>query len=321
MKITTEKSAFLPALSSACLPGKRNMTACIEQCLKNGLQNIELGAGILPDVPFEQLPERFPEARLLVHNYFPVPQKSFLMNLASAESGIIQLTSDLIRRAIEISAAIGAPFYSFHGGFVGEPTGRDEWGFVFPQPKPEDRRPALERFASHLLPLIEEAKKAGVQLLVENNVCPPYQKDVGLFGDEQDFVWLFSQSGFSQAGILLDFGHMNVSSKSLSFDQHQMIQAIVPHIKACHIHQNDGSADQHQPIFDDFSVIDEVLKHHMQQSSQAAEKAPDLWLTLEGKHQSDQDAFRAWKQLQGHIAQFSSAMTREGESTKGSAGL
>jgi len=318
---TAQKKNLVPALSSACLPGKRKMTECIELCLKHGLRNIELGAGIIPDIPFADLPKKFPEAQLLIHNYFPVPQKSFLMNLASSESEIVNLTSDLIRRAIDISASIGAPFYSFHGGFVGEPSGRDEWGFIFPEPKPEDRLPALNRFAENLFPLVEEAKKTGVQLLVENNVCPPYQKDVGLFGDEKDFLWLFGQKEFDPAGILLDFGHMNVSAQSLSFDAQYMIQAIVPHIRACHIHQNDGTADQHRPIFEDFAVISPVLDYVSSLESVGDQNNPGIWLTLEGKHESQEDAFKAWKQLKNYISHYSAEKGSQPGNSKENTGL
>jgi sugar phosphate isomerase/epimerase len=48
--------------------------------------------------------------------------------------------------------------------------------------------------------------------------------------------------------VLLDLGHLNVTATTLHFGHYEFIDAVAPAVAAFHLHDNDGSADQHLPV-------------------------------------------------------------------------
>ena len=51
----------------------------------------------------------------IVHNYFPVPKKSFVLNLASLNASQFEMSLCHASSAIKLAAALGSPYYSIHG--------------------------------------------------------------------------------------------------------------------------------------------------------------------------------------------------------------
>jgi sugar phosphate isomerase/epimerase len=51
------------------------------------------------------------------HNYFPPPPKSFVLNLASLDDDIFQMSMDHAKKALELSESLGADKYGLHAGF------------------------------------------------------------------------------------------------------------------------------------------------------------------------------------------------------------
>ncbi|MBR5257498.1 MAG: TIM barrel protein, partial [Clostridia bacterium] len=89
--------------------------------------------------------------------------------------------------------------------------------------------------------LAEMAEKAGVNLLIENVGEPAHQN---VLYDQQTFIELFEHLPES-AGALIDIGHAMVNN----WDIHAVIDALGPRICGYHIHNNDGTRDQHLPLF------------------------------------------------------------------------
>ena len=53
-----------------------------------------------------------------MHNYFPVPKKPFVLNLASLNPSQFELSLIHATSAIKLAASIGSPYYSIHAGFL-----------------------------------------------------------------------------------------------------------------------------------------------------------------------------------------------------------
>jgi sugar phosphate isomerase/epimerase len=139
--------------------------------------------------------------------------------------------------------------YSVHGGFVTDPIGFDGTSFVFPEPDSADAATrAQERFAEALRPAVARAEQLHVRLLVENNVCSERHVGKLLLQRAEEFAALFEALPSPALGALIDFGHLNVSARVLSFDRLEMISALAPHVGGFHVHDNDGLADSHRPI-------------------------------------------------------------------------
>jgi sugar phosphate isomerase/epimerase len=215
-----------------------------------GLRDVELGTTTEP--LGDGLVERLAAdgLRFVVHNYFPPPAERFVLNLASPDRDVRERSLRLVERALATAAALGSPLYSVHAGFVSDPIGFDGRSFVF-EPG-GDVEAAKERFARSLEWALARARDAGVELIVENNVCTPATRGALLLQTPDEFEEL---PGF---GILLDTGHLNVSATTLGFDREEFARRLGPRIRAFHLHDNDGSADRHEPVSADSWALDAV---------------------------------------------------------------
>lgn len=215
---------------------------------QQGLTAIELGAGVSVGDDFDLLLSEG-GARFFIHNYFPAPTASFVLNLASADETVRDQSVTLVEAALELSARLGAPFYSVHGGFITDPVGFDGSGFLFPAPESkDDATRAMERFIGVLRGLLKSAATRGVKILVENNVCVPAAVGKLLLQSADGFSQLFAELPDPNLGMLLDTGHLNVSARTLGFDRGQFVDRVQPHVCAFHVHDNDGTADQHEVV-------------------------------------------------------------------------
>lgn len=227
-----------------------------------GIDRIELGWS--PPLGGLDLPQglaAFP-ARWLVHNYFPAPTRPFVLNLASQDPATLEQSREFCRQAIRLSGNLGAPFYSTHCGFLAEfepgSLGRklDYAGIC-------DYEQGYATFRASLQLLLLEAKAAGIRLLVEPNVVAPFNLIDGrnlllMLAEPGEFTRLLSDLPDERLGILLDLGHLKVTATTLGFDLTEFITAVAPAIGAFHLHDNDGTKDQHQPVTADSWTLDVI---------------------------------------------------------------
>ncbi|NJN67378.1 MAG: sugar phosphate isomerase/epimerase [Chloroflexaceae bacterium] len=236
-------------VSTACLPGKSPLLQRLDDYAAAYLTHVELGAGV--EVNHEELaslPWRCGQ-KFLIHNYFPPPAEPFVLNLASRSDSIRTRSLDLVCDALSLSARLEAPFYSVHVGFITDPKAFGTTSFEFPMPEsPDETRAAFERFVSSLGQVLAIAREQGVQLLVENNVCPSDLRGKLLLQTPEEFLELFDVLPDASLGMLVDMGHLKVSAQTFGFDCLAGIEKLAPHIRAFHLHDNDGVSDLHWPV-------------------------------------------------------------------------
>lgn len=212
------------------------------------MDHIEFGAGVsLGDASVIEIAREL--SAVLIHNYFPPPREAFVLNLASSAEVIRSRSVEFALAAIELSARVGAPFYSVHAGFITDPTSFGKTSFIFPKPTSamESHR-AMDRFVESLVTCVRRAKELGVGLLVENNVCTRELVDCLLLQTPSEFRQLFQLLDSATLGVLMDTGHLRVSASTLGFDERAMIDAVGDRIGAFHVHANDGMTDAHLPL-------------------------------------------------------------------------
>lgn len=243
-------------VSTACLSELQSIDSRVTLYKRHGLDAIELGAGISSN---EIIPSQISkmECQFLVHNYFPPPVDPFVLNLASSNTNILQRSMDFVSEAIALTASLNAQFYSVHAGFIADPTSFEYNSFVFPTlTSPDAYRCALSRFTAALEVEIDCAEHFGVGLLVENNLCTTALRGKLLLQTADEFIELFDKIKSKNLGILLDTGHLNVTAHTFGFDPMSFIDQVASHIRAFHVHDNDGISDIHQPIQPDSWVLD-----------------------------------------------------------------
>lgn len=229
------------------IPGDQAMLRLVE-C---GISSVELSGGAYSSQILQSLFESDCGAKFHFHNYFPVPEEAFVLNLSSLDSEISKKSISHVIKAIDESAKLGITNYSFHAGFLVDPKPK-ELGKVFQNVDLVDRSLALSLFVERVNFLSDYAAGLGIQLLIENNVVT--KENLNKFGDNP---FLFTDplgakelinELHSNIGILLDVAHLKVSANTLGYKPEEMFDIMNHRIKAYHLSDNDGLVDQNQSV-------------------------------------------------------------------------
>ena len=128
-----------------------------------------------------------------------------------------------------------------------------------------DKHIIQTRVIRRLRKVINLAESYGVKILIEN--VGLRTKGNVLF-DLPEYMALFDI--FPQAGALLDTGHAHVNG----WDIAAVVMALGKRLKACHIHDNDGSGDAHLPVGEgtiDWKAYFTAVKKFAPQATQVLE--------------------------------------------------
>jgi sugar phosphate isomerase/epimerase len=156
--------------STACVSAPRDLWAILSAYRGAGLEAVELGACTVAGDPFA-LAGRLCGQRFdyLVHNYFPPPADTFVLNLASPNPELARRSLQFVLDSLALAAEIGSPLYSVHAGFVTDPVGFDGASFILPPPRSDgEAARATEQLVNALRLALERGRELGVELAVEN---------------------------------------------------------------------------------------------------------------------------------------------------------
>ena len=222
----------------------------------NSNYNIEFSGGLNYSKIFLKLLRKLKNKKCF-HNYFPIPKKSFALNLGSKNKEILDLSINHCKRAIKISNEENLKYFSFHTPFCVDP-GHLRLSLGFPTNNIQDYNETIDIFKNSLFKLISYNKTfdSKLKLLIENNVCSnihntplKIKKKLFTFTDSNDYIDLLSDSFFkSNIHILLDFAHLQVSSSVLKFDKNKHLKKISKYILGAHLSHAKNNIDNNQKI-------------------------------------------------------------------------
>jgi sugar phosphate isomerase/epimerase len=216
--------------------------------LENGIRNIELSAGtVRPDFR-KRLKQLNTEANLMLHNYFPPANDPLVLNLASLDNEIANRSIDFYRELIRLSASISSRYVGIHAGLLLDPK-VNELGKVIKPKELFPRDQALNLFYGRIEALSRYASNLEVRLLVENNILSKgnfdtHGKNILLLADEVEIAEFMTSLG-GKLGLLLDVGHLKVSSNTLQFDLVNAFQLLEKFTEGYHLSENLGESDDH----------------------------------------------------------------------------
>lgn len=230
----------------------------VEFSLEHGIDHIELSSGVSyrPNL-LEPVRATNGTIHYLVHNYFPPPEDPFVLNLAASDTQILRRSRDLCQIAIDLTAKLGAPFYSVHSGFafqlspnlLGDPSAQAH----LPNSRYVSYDVAYSIFVESVTILTEYARSKGVRLLIENNVVSPlylakHGNNALLMASADEIIRLIQDVNDPNLGVLVDVGHLKVTATALGFQREQFVEIVAPYIGAFHLSDNDGYTDQNLPF-------------------------------------------------------------------------
>lgn len=243
---------------------ENKLSRILSLAAENGIHNLELGSKVAYTPDNLNLVFKYNNPlHFLLHNYFPVPQNDFVLNLASDDSQVFKCSMDHCKQAVDISAKIGSPFYSVHSGFAfhAAPCDLDHKQSDLPR-IPYDK--AYRIFVNAVTELADYAVKKKVKLAVENNVVTKFnltggKNEIMLLAEAEETLDFYKAVSSDNIFFLIDLGHLKVTSKSLKFSIVAYLDAVLPYAIAFHLSDNDSSSDQHLP-FDENVWFKDLIK-------------------------------------------------------------
>jgi len=207
-----------------------------------GLDHVEFKREYLAGHPNTPDPERVGE---LAEEYgvtlsYHAPFRDW--NVGSYDETVRQDSVERVKRTLDDAAAAGATSVVVHGGSV--PHRYPEWV----------RERARENAHRSLAECAEYAQLVGVSLCLENQPIDEdkrrYTTSPAALAEMIDAVDVPPQ----YLSVTLDVGHAKVNGH----DYREFVEEFGHRIRVCHLHDNDGSADQHEPFPGYESVVESV---------------------------------------------------------------
>ena len=228
----------------------KKISEIIEILAVNKFKNIELSGG---STYYEGIEEDLIKLKvkynleLQLHNYFPPPKDSFVLNLSSNNDIIFDRSVEHYKRSIEISKRLGANKFALHAGYLVDPD-VSELGKKINKKIFNKRSKGIEKFSLGYNILKDFAGKE-FNIYVENNVLSKsnYEnflfENPLLFTDFNSYLELKEKLDFK---ILLDIAHLKVSCNSLNlnfFDEFEKLSKLTDYF---HISGNNNISDNNK---------------------------------------------------------------------------
>ena len=245
--------------STSCLKNPKNVIRVLNEYQNAGINNVELGS-VHEYFEIEKLKDF--DLNFIIHNYFPPPKIPFIFNLASTNKSIRKSSIKLALTAIDLCYKIESPLYTFHAGFRVDPS---ELGKALERDKIVNKNTAFRHFINSVNIIISYAKERGITIGVESNVIPEYnlvngKNELALLVEYPDIELFYQSISKKDLGILLDLGHIAVSSHWLNFDKDKFVQLCSDKVCGIHISNNNGLKDQHKSLTKDCWAISKIKK-------------------------------------------------------------
>ena len=278
-------------VSTSCLINKCNFLKVLDIYNELGIRNVELGVFTDHNGSVIKLLRQY-NFDYIVHHYFPPLENPFIINLASQNKQILKKSIDQIIRSIDFCNDFNIKIFSFHAGFRVDP----DINLKFDLNNITEYQTSFNTFKESVLKIADYAEKKDVKLAIENNVLSKYNLVDGrnkllLMCEAWEFEKLFQEIKSENLGILLDLGHLKVTSNILKFNANNFIESFKNKIYLVHIHENDGEVDEHKCIKKEDWSLKVVQKYF---------KSLDIPIVLECKCNSKKELNDSLKILKGY---------------------
>lgn len=239
-------------VSTACLK-RRTIIEVLEEYVKVGIKHIELSGGTVyyPELMDDLIKiKREYGVEYACHAYFPPPLKDFVINLASCNDEIYYNSIQHYEKCIKKLTMIGCNYLSVHAGFLVE-ISINEIGGTIAHTQIYDRDEAIKRFCKAIFYLRKLCEENNLLFFVENNVI---SMENYINAGRQNYLLMTDYKTICEMrrnvefDLLLDLGHLNVSSHALGLEFEDQVGRLIPEAKWIHISENNGIEDEHSPL-------------------------------------------------------------------------
>ena len=250
-------------VSSASVKEK-NLKVLLSYFKKNKINNIELSGGTKFKKNISKIiSKNNKKMNFLIHNYFPPPKKNFILNLGSMDEKTRLKSLSLCKKAINLCKRFRIKKYAVHAPFLID-FSPGEAGKLIKKRKLSSKRKVINQFKKSWLEIKKIADNK-VNLYIENNVLSleNYKnynyKNPFLLTDYKSYLFLRKEIDFN---LLLDFGHLYVSTKTLRKNFVKECLNLAKLTDYFHISNNNGKKDENHGLNIDGEIY-KILKKNI----------------------------------------------------------
>lgn len=192
----------------------------------------------------------------LVHSYFPPPKTPILLNFADTGNE----TREFITESMHFVEALGVNYYSVHAGF------KSDFNLENEILDGGSKTFSIAGIGEN----ITWFEKHFSQKIALENLHPNLQKDTCYMAEFNEILQMLND--YPQLYLLLDLGHLKVSSRFYGFNYldavKQLFSEYADRILELHLSENHGSFDDHHLLFSDsaqYMIVDiykEIIKEN-----------------------------------------------------------
>ena len=239
-------------ISTTYAPDQTAISDILEQCKKFNITKLELGSNHCYEANPSHITSQY-DFSYLVHNYFPTPAKPFVVNIASLDDKIYHRSVNHLFHAIDFCEEIGAKLYTFHPGFLTDPTGTNpdhtNYDFQFRQQdlRSTNYEKAFERMVEAVSKAVDYSYQKGMCLAIETEGSLT-KRDHLLMQRPEEFKHFSRIFSVNDIGINLNIGHLRLAAKAFGFKKEEFVDQISNCIVAMELSHNDGFEDEHRPL-------------------------------------------------------------------------
>lgn len=202
---------------------------------------------------------------LSLHNYFPPPRKDFVLNIATSDANQRKMAHELILTAAHLCSSLKTNLFGVHAGYLFSDAKEHNGFFQFTGEKIE-YQVALKNSTDFVNSISTFFRENNIRLLIEN-LFPQVGGNNSLFCS-YDQIKEFYQLVPEDVGLLLDLGHLNVTSNLWGIDREKFLEDILMNfshkIFEIHLSENNGIADLHLAVLEkswQLAAIEKIKKH------------------------------------------------------------
>ncbi|MCH8012536.1 MAG: TIM barrel protein [Candidatus Marinimicrobia bacterium] len=238
-------------LSSAFLPDGSPLFESLNLCKEYNINSVEIGSNHCFEDNYLYLGNYHFD--FLVHNYFPIPKDSFVLNIASFNKKIRTKSINHIKSAIDFCENIGAKLYTFHPGFLTDPLGSNlskaNYDFQWDENQLAKANYTNTKSLMYnaLDDIINYATSKPVRIAIETEGSV-YKKDYLLMQRPEEYKEFLDKYSPMDIEINLNIGHLNLAANTFNFKKKDFVNLIQDYIVAMELSHNDGIEDQHLPL-------------------------------------------------------------------------
>lgn len=239
-------------VSTTFFPDNSLVGDVLEVCVREGIRNVEIGSNHAYECDPGSVIRQY-ECQYLVHNYFPVPEEPFVVNIASVDEVMHQRSVDHLLKAIDFCREIGASLYTFHPGFLTDPKGPNKdasnYDFQFREArlKQIDYEQAFGKMLEAASQAVSYAEKRLIRVAIETQGSISKAGHL-LMQRPEEYQKLFEYFSPHELGVNLNIGHLRLSANAFRFETEEFVDLISDYVVAMELSHNEGALDEHRPL-------------------------------------------------------------------------